>query len=353
VKWRRNGEDCMGKHYSVIVVGAGLAGLSVARGLHGVDRVLLVDRSPVGSLPIPPHETLAPYVEQLGCSEAIVQRFTTMDIHTPLGVYTLKLFHPHCTLNYKKLCELILSKGTAEFRLGNVEPVDPRRLKVNGEVLEADFIVDASGWRAVIASSLSKNNFGPISMTYAMGTVVKFRSNGFIDSPTYFFDHRVISQGGGFVIPFGDQALVGVGSYVGRKDIGPNLHKLLKIAGLEPGVISRRFIPNHGLRPFVVNDVFVVGDAAGQTKPVRGKGILRGTLYGLKCGELLRQVLDGRETIEDAKRDYYDYVGEEKPIYLMLDQIQQFLSSVPGPMQSLGAAAMANDNVALVWDKMY
>ena len=37
------------RHYSVIIVGAGLAGLSVARGLKGVDRVLLVDRRPIGS----------------------------------------------------------------------------------------------------------------------------------------------------------------------------------------------------------------------------------------------------------------------------------------------------------------
>ncbi len=39
------------RHYSVIIVGEGLAGLSVARGLKDVDRVILVNWKPIGSDP--------------------------------------------------------------------------------------------------------------------------------------------------------------------------------------------------------------------------------------------------------------------------------------------------------------
>lgn len=341
------------KRYSVIIVGAGLGGLSVARGLKNVDRVLLVDRRPVGSRPNPPHETPVPYIERMGYGDAIVQRFRTMDIRTSTGTYTLKLFQPHCTLDYKRLCELILSRGSAEFRLGNVEPVDENRVKVDGEAIEADFIVDCSGWRAIIASTLAKQNFGPVRMTSAIATTVRFRGESDIDSPTYFFDPGLIRGGGGFVIPFGDQAVVGLGSYTGEEDMAPHLSALLKKVGIKPGMISRTFIPNHGLRPLTAGSVFVVGDAAGQVKPVRGKGILRGTLYGLKCGELIRQVIDGHKDLEQAKKEYHSYVMHEKPIYEVMQGIQTFFSFAPDFMASFAAAALSEDSVSFFWDKMY
>ncbi len=338
-------------HYNVIIVGAGLAGLSAARSLKGMDGVLLVDKRPIGSDPNPPHETLLPYIEQMGYERAVVSRFRTMNIRTSTGMYTMKFFQPHCTLDYVKLCELIYSKSDAEFRLGTAEAIDGRRLKVDGETLVAEFLIDCSGWRSLITSDLAGSNFGPIRMTSAISTTVRRPED--IDTPTYFFDSRIIQRGGGFVIPFGDQALVGLASYVGQEDLRPNLNRLLKAAGAKPGVVSRDFIPNHGLRPLVVGNVFAVGDAAGQSKPVRGKGILRCTLYGLKCGQLIRQVLDGDISPEEAKRDYADYVGKEAPIYSVMLGLQEFLSTAPSPMQTFFAAGIANDAASFFWDKMY
>ncbi|HSD56957.1 MAG TPA: NAD(P)/FAD-dependent oxidoreductase [Methanotrichaceae archaeon] len=338
-------------HYNVIIVGAGLAGLSVARGLKGMDGVLLVDKRPIGSDPNPPHETLLPYIEQMGYESAVVQRFGSMDIRTSTGTYTMKFFQPHCTLNYVKLCELIYSGSDAGFRLGTAQPVDNRRLKVDGEILEAEFLIDCSGWRSLVSSALAGSSFGPIRMTSAISTTVRRPED--IDTPTYFFDSRIIQRGGGFVIPFGNQALVGLASYVGQEDLRPNLSRLLKAARAEPGVVSRDFIPNHGLRPLVVGNVFAVGDAAGQSKPVRGKGILRSTLYGLKCGQLIRQVLDGDKSLEEAKRDYMDYVEKEAPIYSLMLGLQEFLSTAPSSMQTFVAAGIANDASSFFWDKMY
>jgi flavin-dependent dehydrogenase len=339
------------RRYRVIIVGAGLAGLSVARGLKGMDGVLLVDRKPIGSKTNPPHETLLPYIEQIGYKSAIVQEFRIMDIRTSIGTYTMKFFQPHCTLDYGKLCDLIYDKGDAEFKLGNAEPIDSWRLKVDGEIMEAEFIIDCSGWRSLISSTLAGSSFGPIRMTTAMSTTVRCPAD--IDRPTYFFDSRVIRRGGGFVIPFGDQALVGLASYVGQDDLRPNLMKLLKAVGVEPGVVSRDFIPNHGLRPSIVGDVFAAGNAAGHAKPVRGKGILRSTLYGLKCGELIRRVLEDDKGLVAAKRDYTDYIGKEAPIYSTMLGLQRFLSVAPSPMQTFVAAAMADDAASFFWDKMY
>ena len=341
------------KPYNVIIVGGGLAGLSVARGLGNIDKVLLVDKRPIGSDPNPPHETLVPFIEGLGYRDAIIEKFYQMNVRTSIGKNTLKVFIPHCTLDYSKLCELISAKSRAEVRVGSVEPLDSNRVRMDGEILEANFIVDCSGWRSVIASSLLKNNFRPISMTSTMATTVPFKNRGDIDSPTYFFDHRIIPNGGGFVIPFGDQALVGLGSYVGDKDLKQNFNKLLKIVGVQPGIISRDFIPNHGLRPETIGNLFVVGDAAGQSKPIRGKGILRSLLYGMKCGNLIKQVIEGHITIQKAKMDYHEYIMQEKPVYNMLKQIQNLLVSTPGPLQSFGASIFTNDYLGFFWDKMY
>lgn len=323
----------------------------MARGLKGMDGVLLVDRKPLGSKTNPPHETLLPYIEQMGYKSAIVQKFRIMDIRTSIGAYTMKFFQPHCTLDYGKLCDLIYDHGDAEFWLGSVEPIDSRRVKVDGEILDAEFIIDCSGWRSLISSTLAGSSFGPIRMTTAMSTTVRRPAD--IDRPTYFFDSRIIQRGGGFVIPFGDQALVGLASYVGHEDLRPNLNKLLKAVGIEPGVVSRDFIPNHGLRPSIVGDVFAAGNAAGHAKPVRGKGILRSTLYGLKCGELIRRVMEDDKNSTEAKRDYMNYIGKEEPIYSMMLGLQRFLSVAPSPMQTFVAAAMADDAASFFWDKMY
>lgn len=337
--------------YQAIIVGAGLAGLSVARGLKGVDGVLLVDRKPIGSKTNPPHETLLPYIEKMGYKDAIVQRFRIMDIRTSVGTYTMKFFQPHCSLDYAKLCDLIYSDSNAEFMLGNAEPIDSRRLKVDGDILDAEYIIDCSGWRSLVSSTLAGSSFGPIRMTTAMSTTVRCPAD--IDRPTYFFDSRIIQRGGGFVIPFGDQALVGLASYVGQEELRPNLNKLLKAVGIEPGVVSRDFIPNHGLRPSTVGDVFAAGNAAGQAKPVRGKGILRSTLYGLKCGELIKQILEDDKDLTEAKRDYKDFIGKEGPIYSLLLGLQGFLSVAPSSLQTFVAAGIANDAASIFWDKMY
>jgi flavin-dependent dehydrogenase len=339
------------RHYRVIIVGAGLAGLSVARGLKGMDGILLVDKRPIGSDPNPPHETLLPYIEQMGYGSAVVQKFWSMDIRTSTGTYTMKFFQPHCALDYVKLCELIYSGSDARFRQGSAQPVGNRRLLIDGETLEADFLIDCSGWRSLVSSALACSSFGPIRMTSAISTTVRRPED--IDTPTYFFDSRIIQRGGGFVIPFGDQALVGLASYVGQEDLRPNLGRLLKAAKAKPGVVSRDFIPNHGLRPLVVGDVFAAGDAAGQSKPVRGKGILRSTLYGLKCGQLIRRILDGDISFEEAKRDYMDYVEKEASIYTLMLGLQEFLSTAPSPMQTFVAAGIANDAASFFWDKMY
>jgi flavin-dependent dehydrogenase len=188
-------------------------------------------------------------------------------------------------------------------------------------------------------------------MTSAISTTVHRPDD--IDMPTYFFDSRIIQRGGGFVIPFGDRALVGLASYTGQRNLRPNLEKLLMAARAEAGFVSRDFIPNHGLRPLFQDGVFAVGDAAGQCKPVRGKGILRSTLYGQKCGQLIRRVLDGDISQAQARTDYLDYVQKEAPVYSLMLGLQNFLSTAPSAMQNFVAAAMANDAASFFWDKMY
>jgi hypothetical protein len=292
-----------------------------------MDGVLLVDRRPLGSKTNPPHETILPYIEHMGYGSAVVQKFDSMEIRTSVGAFTMEFFQPHCTLDYSHLCNLVYEKGNAEFRLGNIEPIDSKRLKIDGEIFEADLIIDCSGWRSLILSALAGNRFEPIRMTTAMSTTVSCPKD--IDRPTYFFDSRIIRRGGGFVIPFGDLALVGLASYVGQEDLQLNFNRLLTTVGAEPGIISRDFIPNHGLRPSIVQDVFAAGNAAGHAKPVRGKGILRSTLYGLKCGELVRQVLEEDKSLAMVKKEYTNYIKNGAPIYSILLGLQKFLSAAP------------------------
>jgi flavin-dependent dehydrogenase len=102
-----------------------------------------------------------------------------------------------------------------------------------------------------------------------------------------------------------------------------------------------------------VQDVFAAGNAAGHAKPVRGKGILRSAFYGLKCGELIRQVLEEDKSLAMVKKDYTNYIKNEAPIYSMLLGLQEFLSVAPSSIQTFVAAAMANQAASFFWDEMY
>jgi flavin-dependent dehydrogenase len=76
----------------------------------------------------------------------------------------------------------------------------------------------------------------------------------------------------------------------------------------------------------VVGPIFAVGDAAGHCFGLTGEGIRPALVFATKCGQLLRQVIEGRITAEQARREYARYVAIRSP-YLQLVRALQYLVS--------------------------
>ncbi len=97
-----------------------------------------------------------------------------------------------------------------------------------------------------------------------------------------------------------------------------------------------------GLRPPVVDEVFVAGDASGHCLPLTGEGIRTAVLAGFKCGELLRGILEGRLTPEQAAVEYRLFVDSSRSKFRALLVGNVALLALPLPVIAALAKIFAN-----------
>src|SRR5206468_1809045 len=79
--------------------------------------------------------------------------------------------------------------------------------------------------------------------------------------------------------------------------------------GWEPAMV-RADRPGH--HSCLVDGVFIAGDASGHCLPLTGEGIRTAVLAGFECGDLLRQVLDGERTRDQAEATYQAFVAKSR-----------------------------------------
>lgn len=82
-------------------------------------------------------------------------------------------------------------------------------------------------------------------------------------------------------------------------------------------------------RPAVIDDLFVVGDAAGQALPGTAEGIRPALHFGTLLGAHLADVLEGRLDLGTAHRGYLRDVNVAAATYRVLALAQRVLTSLP------------------------
>ena len=95
------------------------------------------------------------------------------------------------------------------------------------------------------------------------------------------------------------------------------LDAFLDRLGMPRGPLHGGFL-RANLCPPVIEGVFVVGDAGGQCLPLTGEGIRTAVWAGQACGRLIRMVLDGRLTLDEARRRYHALVVRQQRRYRAL-----------------------------------
>jgi flavin-dependent dehydrogenase len=315
----------VGELYDAIVVGASFAGLAAARELHG--RVLLIDRKEIGAGQTSACGTLLRVVEALGLTEAVHQVQPAFYIHGARRTLRYDLGdHPLCTFDYRRLCEGLGRGSGARFVRATVLGVQDGAVVTDQGRFRARCLVDASGWRAVLASSLRPGYVTRERLSFGLETV----TDGSGEALYFWFDPEVMIRGVTWIFPIGGRSRVGIASYRGESRLKAGLGSFLASLGRNGDGCHGGFFPWR-LREPTAGPVFVVGDAAGQCLPVTGEGIRPSLHFGAVCGRIVQQVIEGELTLEDGLSYYRRAVHARRRVYRALEAVQAIILRVPPP----------------------
>ncbi|NLG50376.1 MAG: NAD(P)/FAD-dependent oxidoreductase [Chloroflexi bacterium] len=320
-----------GAEYDVIIAGASFAGLAVAAPLRG-KRVLLLDRKPVGTRPTSACGTTLQALQALGLEEAVQQIHQEVTLHTPYRSVTYPASHTQCVLDYALLCRLLQERGDAEFLQTPALGLEQGGVRTSQGIYRGRFLVDASGWRATLASSLRPGLVRADHLSVGIETVIPHRQEGL-----HFWlgisEKRAIDIG--WVFPAGDVSHVGVARYARNRPLRGTLDRFLAERGLECGEVYGGAIPA-ALRPATIGDLFLVGDAAGHCLPTTGEGIRAALFFGTHLGQLLNDTLEGRMTPAAARALYREMVEQRRRAYGWLRGLQGLVTRTPLPLLGEG-----------------
>lgn len=287
--------------WDVLVCGASFAGLAVARELAGTGaRVLVVDRYEIGERATSACGIPTCWLEACGLMGAHRQTFGRLVIHTPLGSVRLALPWTFSTFDYRELCDLLWQGCDAEFETATVKGRTGNVVHTDRGDLTAPLIVDALGWRRVLAA----RGYQPPDAPLSRGLEVHPPGRG--DEMEVWIDRSYVPAGYGWSFPARDELRIGVGSFDPRYHVREPTVRLAGDVGQPAVRFQGNWIP-HRLRDATEDGVFFVGDSAGHCLPLTAEGIRTALYFGIACGRELRAVVLGMRTRDEALRRYHDF----------------------------------------------
>ncbi|MHB0858787.1 MAG: NAD(P)/FAD-dependent oxidoreductase [Anaerolineae bacterium] len=317
-----------GDVYDVVIAGASFAGLAVATQLRG-HRVLLVDPKPVGSGQTSACGSIYQVFRYWGLEHVVLQQHDTCYLHTPWHAIPFPSPYPWCTFDYRACCEALYARSGADLLQARVLGWDGERVRTSQGDLEARCVVDASGWRAVLAGSVlgppdrARMNMGIESIAEVPATTELDRS-----ALHFWYDPAVLRHGMGWAFPRGDGVSIGLGAYARTVSLRQPLMNLLGLHGATPSSAHGTHFP-YALRPLTAGPLFVVGDAAGMCLGLTGEGIRPALFFGEICGRILRRVLEGALTLQAGQAAYVAEVQARRGFFDFFTRVQELVVRLP------------------------
>lgn len=309
------------KQYDVIIAGASFAGLSVASKVRN-GQSLLIDTKPIGVGIKSACGTILDTASQLGLDDCVSQTHKKIVLHIGRGELIYHLNPPFCVIDEEKFCRQLFAKGQAEFIQASIQDFDGTLLKTDQGNFQSDIFVDASGPNSV----LTKNKCQHLS--FGLETTVDYQAEGL----HFWYEPKVLPRGIFWIFPQGDTSRVGVGSYVGKTNLVPELSEFLARFNLKKSKLRGGYFPHRIEKP-ISEDIFLVGDAAGQCLPITGEGIRPAIFFGQKLGEIIDSILEGKITRAEGLDSYRDFVLQGRQFkYEALFRGQKLLTNIPQPL---------------------
>jgi len=311
--------------YDVLIAGGSFAGLAAAVPLRG-RRVLLVEPHEIGAVQTSACGTLLAVLQATRTLDSLVQVHDRMYLH--LGNETLEypLTYPFCTFNYRTLCQSLLAQSEVEVVHASVLGRRGHVVATTRGELQARVLIDATGWRAALATNSRRKVEAPSGRSFGVETAVPIRGQGL---HFYYDPSHIGSHGIGWMFPAGAAARIGLGSYRGRSQLNQPLARFLE-ARFGHALDSRHggYFPYRRL-PALTGDVFRVGDAAGHCLPLTGEGIRPAIYFGAMLGRLVRGALSGERSQAEARVRYQSLVDRHARPHRYLLAAQKVLPALP------------------------
>lgn len=337
--------------YDAVIIGASFAGLAAATQLQGAGRVLLADRQAPGDGETSACGTLLAVLERLDALDALEQVHPTIVVNAGRRRIGFQPAYPFATFDYRTLCE-ILARRLTDIEVA-VAPFDGRdddgNLRVGDRRVHAPVLVDASGWRAVLARTYGAPPPDPAHRSVGMEL-----RHGHGGCDLEFWARPEDCPDGVFwAFPAGGHVREGVASYTGkgtrlRSALAEFVHEQeLAARAVHGGVFPSR------LRDPVAGPVFVVGDAAGQCLALTGEGIRAALVWGQEAGRQATRVLRGEASLDVALDAYRSQVLAHRWQYHVLERLQAGLLRAPRPLLPMAVRLFAHGPVARVAQAYY
>ena len=321
----------------VLVCGASFAGLTVARELAGSGAdVLLVDRYEIGERQTSACAAPLPWLQALGLTAAVRQEIPCMSFHTPHGSVRYRLPWSWAAFDYRELCELLFAQGDARFEIAKVSGRRGDGVQTDRGELGAPLVVDALGWRRVLARDGNQPPEAPLSRG------LEVHPDGGGQDLDVWIERSLVRRGYGWSVPAGGEQRVGVGSYEPRDHVkGPTVALAGRLG--RPAVRYQGNWFPHRLRRAAQDGVFFVGDSAGHCFPLSGEGIRTAFYFGIACGRELGAVLAGRRSREEALRRYAAFSAGHARAFGLALRLQGLIPRLPPRLLTAGLKAFARE----------
>jgi digeranylgeranylglycerophospholipid reductase len=314
--------------YDVIVCGASFAGLTVARQLAGSGaRVLVLDRYEIGERQTSACGIPTEWLRVMGLMDSARQEFGELVVHTPHGTSRYDLPWTFSTFDYPQLCELLWAQSDAEFQTAKVNGRTGETVHTDRGDVSAALIVDALGWRRILASD---GGYQPPDAPLSRGLEV--HPGGSSDDLEIWIDRRYVPAGYGWNFPAKSEQRIGVGSFDPRFHVKDTTVLLADDLEQPPVRYQGNWIP-HKLRPGTEDGIFFVGDSAGHCLPLTAEGIRTAFYFGIKLGDELRAVVEGRQDRDAALREYSEFCDEHERKFRWMLRAQRLVPRLPARVQ--------------------
>lgn len=307
--------------WDAIIVGASFAGLAAALELGGSGRVLLIDRYPIGASQTSACATPLVLLERLGLQDSVEQVHDHGVLHPPGGrAYRFRTRYPFATFDYAALCRLLFDRCDVEFLEATVSGrAAPDTVRTSRGDHRAPILVDASGWRAVLASG---GQGTPAEQGSQRSVGIELPLPGRGRGLHFWLHHPAMPDGYAWDFPARDHRRVGILTYGNSGGLRRRLEQFLGHS-FEAKSLHGGSLPARVPVGVADNRIFLVGDSAGQCLPLSGEGIRPALLYGLLAGRLARRVLNGELPLSAALTAYQQMVARTRATYRLLSLVQR------------------------------